>query len=172
MADKNNNESVRKADKHDMREHFAFARAIVAAMRNNCPIAEWCSWKDVLGNVKKLPKYVFDDEPKEQLMKLLEDALEEERYLRKQVPYFEGKNLAEVYAKFIYDIGNLVRRDCSTEFESWKKVPEELKKSMLGELSVHWDIDETDEKQRIYVDGLFKQRFRKWKFDVLQARED
>ena len=59
-----------------------------------------------------------------------------ERYRRKQVPYFEGKNLAEAYGQFIYDIGNLVRRDCSAEFESWKKVPEELKKSMLGELSV------------------------------------
>ncbi|KAM2312406.1 hypothetical protein ACFXTH_022814 [Malus domestica] len=95
-----------------------------------------------------------------------------ERYRWKRVPYFEGKNLAEVYAEFIYDIGNLVRRDCFAEFESWKKVPEELKKSMLGELLVHWDIDETDEKQRIYVDGLFKQRFQKWKFDVLQTRED
>ena len=59
-----------------------------------------------------------------------------QRYQRKQVPYFKGKNLAETYAQFIYDIGNLVRRDCSAEFESWKKVPEELKKSMLGELSV------------------------------------
>ena len=52
------------------------------------------------------------------------------------MPYFEGKNMAEAYAEFKYDIGNLVRRDCSAEFESWKKVPEELKKSMLGELSV------------------------------------
>ncbi|KAB2633087.1 hypothetical protein D8674_029334 [Pyrus ussuriensis x Pyrus communis] len=66
----------------------------------------------------------------------------------------------------------MIRRDCSAEFESWKKVPEELKKSMLGELSVHWDVDETDEKQWIYVDGLFKQSFWHWKFDVLWARED
>ena len=58
------------------------------------------------------------------------------RYRWKQVPYFEGKNLAKAYVEFKYDIGNLVRRDCSAEFESWKKVPEELKKSMLGELSV------------------------------------
>ena len=54
MADKNNNESVRKADAHDMREHFAFACAIAAAMRNNCPTAEWRSWKYVPGNVNKL----------------------------------------------------------------------------------------------------------------------
>ncbi|KAB2625801.1 hypothetical protein D8674_017461 [Pyrus ussuriensis x Pyrus communis] len=44
-----------------------------------------------------------------------------ERYRRKQVPYFEGKKMAEAYAEFKYDIGNLVRRDCSAEFESWKK---------------------------------------------------
>ncbi|KAB2608340.1 hypothetical protein D8674_011508 [Pyrus ussuriensis x Pyrus communis] len=86
--------------------------------------------------------------------------------------YGEGKNLAEAYTEFKYDIGNLVQKDCSAEFKSWKKVYEELKKSMLGELSVHWDVDETDEKQRIYVDGLFKQSFRQLKFDVLRARED
>ncbi|XP_070663747.1 uncharacterized protein [Malus domestica] len=95
-----------------------------------------------------------------------------ERYRRKQVPYFEGKNLAEAYTEFNYNMRNLVRRDCSAEFESWKKVLEELKKSMLGELSFQWDVDETDEKQRIYVDGLFKQSFWQWKFDVLRARED
>ena len=59
-----------------------------------------------------------------------------ERYRWKQVQYFADKNMVEVYTKFIYDIGDLVRRECSAEFESWKKVPEELKKSMLGELSV------------------------------------
>ncbi|TQE13986.1 hypothetical protein C1H46_000408 [Malus baccata] len=80
--------------------------------------------------------------------------------------------MVEAYTEFRYDIGNLVRRDCSAEFESWKKVLEELKKSMLGELSVHWDVDETHKKQRIYVDGLFKQSFLQWKFDVLQAKED
>ncbi|TQD89149.1 hypothetical protein C1H46_025318 [Malus baccata] len=101
MADKNNDESVRDANPHDLREHFEFSHAIAIAMGNNCPTAEWHSWKDVPG-----------------------------------------------------------KRDCSAKFKSWKKVPEELKKSMLGELTVHWDIDETDEKQWIYVDGLFKQRFR------------
>ncbi|KAB2597384.1 hypothetical protein D8674_000304 [Pyrus ussuriensis x Pyrus communis] len=59
-----------------------------------------------------------------------------ERYRLKQVPYFKGKNLAKVYAYVKYDIRNLVQRDCSAEFESWKKVPEKLKKSMLRELSV------------------------------------
>ncbi|KAB2617513.1 hypothetical protein D8674_013382 [Pyrus ussuriensis x Pyrus communis] len=58
-----------------------------------------------------------------------------ERYRRKQVPYFEDKRKADAYVEFRYDIRSLVRRECSTEFESWKKVPEELKKSMLGELS-------------------------------------
>ncbi|KAB2597598.1 hypothetical protein D8674_000518 [Pyrus ussuriensis x Pyrus communis] len=37
---------------------------------------------------------------------------------------------------------------------------------------VHWDVDETDGKQWIYLDGLFKQSSPQWKFDVLQARED
>ncbi|KAB2612987.1 hypothetical protein D8674_035303 [Pyrus ussuriensis x Pyrus communis] len=140
-------------------------------MGNNCPITKWRSWKDVLGNVKKavmdelVCKYVFDDELKEQLMKIYvlsksKIVVRLERYRRKQVPYFEGKNLAEAYAEFKYDIGNLVWRDCSADFEFWKKVLEELKKSMLGELSIHWDVDESDEKQRIYVDGLFKQSFR------------
>ncbi|TQD71434.1 hypothetical protein C1H46_043031 [Malus baccata] len=64
-----------------------------------------------------------------------------------------------VMDELLYDIRNLVRRDCSAEFESWKKVLKELKKAMLGELSVHWDVDKTDEKKRIYVDGLFKQSF-------------
>ncbi|KAB2625833.1 hypothetical protein D8674_018023 [Pyrus ussuriensis x Pyrus communis] len=54
---------------------------------------------------------------------------------KKKLVYFEDKNMAEAYAEFKYDIGNLVRKDCSAEFESWKKVPEELKKSLLGELS-------------------------------------
>ncbi|KAB2617185.1 hypothetical protein D8674_013054 [Pyrus ussuriensis x Pyrus communis] len=68
---------------------------------------------------------------------------------RVQVPYFEDKSMAEAYAKLIYDIGGLVRRECSAEFESWKKVSEELKKSMLGELL----------------------RFRQWKFDVMWDAE-
>ncbi|KAB2614912.1 hypothetical protein D8674_021500 [Pyrus ussuriensis x Pyrus communis] len=42
------------------------------------------------------------------------------------------------------------------EFPHAIVVPEELKKSMLGELSVYWDFDDTDEKQRIYMGGLFK----------------
>ncbi|TQE12182.1 hypothetical protein C1H46_002252 [Malus baccata] len=81
MVDKNNDESVRDANPHDLKKHFEFAHVIAVAMGNNCPIAKWRSWKDVLKNVKKtvmdelLCKYVFDDEPKEQLMKLLEDAL-------------------------------------------------------------------------------------------------
>ncbi|KAB2616885.1 hypothetical protein D8674_012754 [Pyrus ussuriensis x Pyrus communis] len=37
---------------------------------------------------------------------------------------------------------------------------------------VHWDVDETDEKQQIYVDGLSKQSFWQWKFDVLRTRKD
>ncbi|KAB2626429.1 hypothetical protein D8674_020047 [Pyrus ussuriensis x Pyrus communis] len=57
-----------------------------------------------------------------------------ERYRWKQVLYFGGKNMVEAYAEFVYDIGNLVRMDCFAKFESWKKVIEELKKSMLGEL--------------------------------------
>ncbi|KAB2615507.1 hypothetical protein D8674_022095 [Pyrus ussuriensis x Pyrus communis] len=44
------------------------------------------------------------------------------------------------YTEFKYDIGNLVRRDCFVEFESCKKVPEELKKSMLGELLICFDL--------------------------------
>ncbi|TQD71215.1 hypothetical protein C1H46_043251 [Malus baccata] len=95
-----------------------------------------------------------------------------ERYQRKQVSYFEGKNLAKAYAEFRYDIENLVQRDCSAKFKSCKKVLEELKKSMLMELWVHWDVDETEEKQQIYVDGLFKQSFWQWKVDVLHIRED
>ncbi|TQD98313.1 hypothetical protein C1H46_016134 [Malus baccata] len=50
-------------------------------------------------------------------------------------------------------------------------VPEELKKSMLEEFSVHWDVDETNDKQRKYLDELYKKRFQQWKFDVLQDAE-
>ncbi|TQE06848.1 hypothetical protein C1H46_007565 [Malus baccata] len=45
-------------------------------------------------------------------------------------------------------------------------VPEELKNSM-----VHWDVDETDEKQRKYLDDLFKMQFQQWKFDVQRDAE-
>ncbi|KAB2611060.1 hypothetical protein D8674_019092 [Pyrus ussuriensis x Pyrus communis] len=41
--------------------------------------------------------------------------------------------MVDAYVEFRYDIGNLVWRDCSTKFESWKKVPKVLKKFMLGE---------------------------------------
>ncbi|TQE09629.1 hypothetical protein C1H46_004722 [Malus baccata] len=95
-------------------------------------------------------------------------VLRVERYQRKQVPYFEDKSMDDAYAELRFDIGGLVQRECSAEFESWKKVPEELKKSMLGELSVHWDVDETNEKLWKYLDDLFKKHFRQWKFDVLR----
>ncbi|KAB2603921.1 hypothetical protein D8674_036491 [Pyrus ussuriensis x Pyrus communis] len=66
---------------------------------------------------------------------------------------------------------------CSTDFKSWKMVPKELKKFIVGELSVsfcifmitnlfvlalqvHWDVDETDKKQRKNLDDLFKMHFR------------
>ncbi|TQE00814.1 hypothetical protein C1H46_013609 [Malus baccata] len=51
-------------------------------MGNNCPTAKWRSWKDVPENAKKavmdelLCKYTFDDDTNEQLMKLMENALE------------------------------------------------------------------------------------------------
>ncbi|KAB2603645.1 hypothetical protein D8674_004650 [Pyrus ussuriensis x Pyrus communis] len=45
-----------------------------------------------------------------------------ERYRWKQVSYFECKYMAKAYAEFRYDIGNLVQRDCSAKFKSWKKV--------------------------------------------------
>ncbi|TQD98816.1 hypothetical protein C1H46_015459 [Malus baccata] len=45
----------------------------------------------------------------------------------------------------------------------------DLKNSMVQELSVVWDVDENDEKQRKYVDDLFKMQFRQWKFDVQRA---
>ncbi|KAB2606045.1 hypothetical protein D8674_005762 [Pyrus ussuriensis x Pyrus communis] len=76
--------------------------------------------------------------------------------------------MADAYAELRFDIGGLVRRECSVEFESWKKVLEELKKSMLEELS---DVDEIDEKQRKYLDDLFKKHFQQWKFDVLRDAE-
>ncbi|KAB2596023.1 hypothetical protein D8674_031473 [Pyrus ussuriensis x Pyrus communis] len=82
MVDKNKVESVRDANLHDLRDHFEFAHAIVVAMGNNCLIAEWRSWEDVPGNVKKvvmdelLCKYTLDDDTNEQLMKLKDGALE------------------------------------------------------------------------------------------------
>ncbi|KAB2595368.1 hypothetical protein D8674_030818 [Pyrus ussuriensis x Pyrus communis] len=63
-------------------------------------------------------------------------VLRVQRYRRKQVPYFEDRSMANAYVELRCDIGGLVRGECFAEFESWKKVHEELKKSMLGELSV------------------------------------
>ncbi|TQE00582.1 hypothetical protein C1H46_013826 [Malus baccata] len=88
------------------------------------------------------------------------------RYHCKRVLYFEDKSRADAYAELRFDIRGLVRSQCSAKFESWKMVPEELKKSM-----VYWDVDETDEKQRKYLDDLFKMHFQPWKFDVLQDAE-
>ncbi|KAB2617314.1 hypothetical protein D8674_013183 [Pyrus ussuriensis x Pyrus communis] len=82
MADKNKDESVRDANPHELKDHFEFAHAIAIAMGNNCPTAKWRSWEDVPGNVKKtvmdevLCKYTFDDDTNEQLMKLMDNALE------------------------------------------------------------------------------------------------
>ncbi|XP_050137095.1 uncharacterized protein LOC126612670 [Malus sylvestris] len=79
MEDKNKDQSVIDADPNNLRQHFQFTHAIVVAMGNNCPTAEWRSWKDVPENVKKavmeelLSKYTLDDDTNEQLM---EDALE------------------------------------------------------------------------------------------------
>ncbi|KAB2635813.1 hypothetical protein D8674_026347 [Pyrus ussuriensis x Pyrus communis] len=77
----------------------------------------------------------------------------------------EGKDSQKEMRKCVlriekFDIGGLVRNQCSIEFESWKMMPEKLKKSMMGELSVHWDVDETNEKQQKYLDDLFKMHFR------------
>ncbi|TQE14037.1 hypothetical protein C1H46_000331 [Malus baccata] len=82
MADKNKDESLHNANLHDLRDHFEFAHAIAVAMGDNCPTAEWCSWEDMPGNVKKvvmdevLCKYTLDDDMNEQLMKLMDNALE------------------------------------------------------------------------------------------------
>ncbi|XP_050121244.1 uncharacterized protein LOC126598913 [Malus sylvestris] len=82
MANKNKDESVRDTNPHDLRQHFEFAHAIAVAMGNNYPTAEWRSWKDVPENVKKvvmdelLCKYTLNDDMNEQLMKLMDDALE------------------------------------------------------------------------------------------------
>ncbi|KAB2608184.1 hypothetical protein D8674_011352 [Pyrus ussuriensis x Pyrus communis] len=46
-----------------------------------------------------------------------------------QVPYFADKSMAEAYAKLIYDIGDLVRRECSAKFESWKNKKAKVNKS-------------------------------------------
>ncbi|CAN6677891.1 unnamed protein product [Malus baccata var. baccata] len=65
---------------YDMRQHVEFAHAIGVAMRNNCHVAKWCSWKYMLENVKKvvmdqlLCNYTLDD-MSEELMKLMEEAL-------------------------------------------------------------------------------------------------
>ncbi|RXH95568.1 hypothetical protein DVH24_008068 [Malus domestica] len=79
-----------------------------------------------------------------------------ERYRRKRLPLFDDKSSAEAYTKLIFDIGLLVQEKCSIEFNSWEMVHVDLNNSMVQELSVVWDVDETDEKQRKYVDDLFK----------------
>ncbi|KAM1512405.1 hypothetical protein TB2_023657 [Malus domestica] len=83
----------------------------------------------------------------------------------------KDKSRANAYAELRYDIGGLVQNQCSTEFKSSKMVPGELRKSMVGELSVHWDVDEIDEKQQKYLDDIFKMHFQLWKFDMERAAE-
>ena len=52
MEDKNQEQS-KAPGPYDMRQYVEFAHAIGVAMRNNCPTAEWRSWKHVPKNVKK-----------------------------------------------------------------------------------------------------------------------
>ncbi|KAB2595497.1 hypothetical protein D8674_030947 [Pyrus ussuriensis x Pyrus communis] len=64
---------------HDMMQYVEFVHAIGVAMRNNCPTAEWHSWKNVPKYVKKamiyqlLCNYTLND-TNEELMKLMEEA--------------------------------------------------------------------------------------------------
>ncbi|KAB2620790.1 hypothetical protein D8674_039548 [Pyrus ussuriensis x Pyrus communis] len=53
MKDKNKDQSV-PANLYDLRSHLEFAHAVGVAMWNNCPTAEWRSWKYVPENVKKV----------------------------------------------------------------------------------------------------------------------
>ncbi|TQE12485.1 hypothetical protein C1H46_001876 [Malus baccata] len=82
MEDKNKDQSVPTTNSNDLRQHFEFVHAIVVAIGNNCPTAEWRSWKYASENVKKavmdelLCKYTLDDDKNEQLMKLMENVLE------------------------------------------------------------------------------------------------
>ncbi|KAB2597399.1 cytochrome P450 CYP736A12-like [Pyrus ussuriensis x Pyrus communis] len=43
--------------------------------------------------------------------------------------------------------------------------------NVLPSLSLGKYVDETNEKQRKYLDDLFKMHFRQWKFDVLRDTE-
>ena len=52
MKDKNKDQSV-PANPNDLRQHVEFVHAIDISMGNNCPTAEWRSWKNVPENVKK-----------------------------------------------------------------------------------------------------------------------
>ncbi|KAB2614441.1 hypothetical protein D8674_042369 [Pyrus ussuriensis x Pyrus communis] len=67
----------------------------------------------------------------------------------------EGSREGKVSTELRFDIGGLVRKQCSTEFKSWKMVPVDLKNSKIQDLS-----------QRNYVDDLFKMQFRQWKFNI------
>ncbi|TQE13174.1 hypothetical protein C1H46_001258 [Malus baccata] len=62
-----------------------------------------------------------------------------------------------------------MKEKCSIEFNTWKMVPVDVKNLMVHQLSVVWDVDEIDEKQRKYVDELMKKKFWEWKFDVQRA---
>ncbi|TQD74824.1 hypothetical protein C1H46_039661 [Malus baccata] len=70
-----------------------------------------------------------------------------ERYRRKRLPSFDDKSSVEA----VIGAGEVFYR-----VKSWEMVPVDLNNSMVHELSVVWDVDETDEKQRKYVDDLFK----------------
>ncbi|KAB2608505.1 hypothetical protein D8674_011673 [Pyrus ussuriensis x Pyrus communis] len=67
----------------------------------------------------------------------------------------EGSHEGKAYVKLRFDMRGLVWKKCSIEFKSWKMVPVDLKKSMMQKLS-----------KRMFVDHLFKLKFRQYKFDV------
>ena len=52
MDDKNRDQ-IMLANPYDLRQHMKFTHAIGVAMRNNCPTAEWRSWKYVRENAQK-----------------------------------------------------------------------------------------------------------------------
>ncbi|TQD91340.1 hypothetical protein C1H46_023091 [Malus baccata] len=68
-------------------------------------------------------------------------------------------------ASFWSDVGALVRVKCVADWESWRAIPEELKRHMSDELVPNWDIAKSNPNVMKAIDNMFKSRFWEWKFD-------
>ncbi|RXH69062.1 hypothetical protein DVH24_031395 [Malus domestica] len=127
------------------------ATKALSAMQNNCPTAEWRSWKFVSEDMKKT---------------MMDQLFFWRELLLLNYEELMGIQKLDIRNKFMHDVRVLLRDKCSADWESWRAVPEEIKMHLVNVLEPDWDIDQSDPNLMKCIDNIFKSSFREWKFDV------